>query len=279
MKVKMVIATLICGMAFCSSTNGHDLLNRLMGRSCGGCATSCCDTPAVADCGCDTGCGLDFNVHVRFSLGCPKFGNFFNRGCGGCGLLGGGLHGGCDTGCDTGCDSGCGGGLLRGCHRGCGGGGLIGGGCGCDTGCDSGCDSGCGGCGTGLLAGLFQGRGCGHLFHRHHHGCGGCGGGLIGGGCGCDTGCDTGCNDGCGFRFGRLGLFNRGCGGCDTGCGAVADPGCGCNGGAAPAPAGGVPATDAPQVIEPNAAPQADAPVVDPNAFIVPNRRIAGGAR
>ena len=101
MKLKMVIATLVCGMAFCSTSYGFDLLNRMMGRSgCGGCATSCCDTPAVASCG--GGCNklLDFDIHIRFSLGCPQFGNFFNRGGGGCGLLGGGggcglLGGGC----------------------------------------------------------------------------------------------------------------------------------------------------------------------------------------
>ena len=107
MKLKMVIATLVCGMAFCSSDcYGFDLLDRMLGRSgCGGCcASSCGDTPAVAGCGCDGG-ALNFDGGCcGYSMCCPQFGNFFNRGCGGCGGCGGGLLGG-----------GCGGRLLSWC--------------------------------------------------------------------------------------------------------------------------------------------------------------------
>ena len=190
MKLKMVIATLVCGMAFCSNSYGFELLDRMMGRAgCDGCATSCCDTPVNAGCGCDaqTNC-CDNGCGMR----CHKFGNFFNRGCGGCGLFGGGCCGAVDAGC-------------------------------------------------------------------------GCNGGNVGAGCGCDNGCDSGCcGNGCGLldRI-RARHASRHCGGC---CGAVVSPNCGCN---------GATTSDAPQVVE----PPADAPVADPNAFIVPNRRIAGGAR
>ena len=263
MKLKMVIATLVCGMAFCSNSYGFELLDRMMGRAgCDGCATSCCDTPVNAGCGCDaeTNC-CDGGCGIR----CHKFGNFFNRGCGGCGLFSGGCCGTVDAGCGcngghAGCFRGCG--LFnRGCcgavDAGCGcNGGNVGAGCGCDNGCDSGC---CGrvGCFTGF--GLFN-RGCCGAVDA---GCG-CNGGNVGAGCGCDNGCDSGCcGNGCGLldRI-RARHASRHCGGC---CGAVVSPNCGCNGATG----------DAPQVVE----PPADAPVADPNAFIVPNRRIAGGAR
>ncbi len=275
MKLKMVIATLVFGMAFCSSSYGFELLDRMMGRSgCGGCATSCCDTPVTSGCGCDAGTSCcDGGRAFR----CHSFGSFFNRGCGGCGLIGGGCCGAVDAGC------GCNGGNAGCC------GDAVNAGCGCDAGCGSGCGNGCG-----LFSGLFRnrcGNGCGAVDagcgcnggnagccgNAVNAGCGcnggnaGCCGNAVNAGCGCDNGCDSGCGNGCG-GFGLLDRIrarhaSRHCGGC---CGTVVDAGCGCNGTVAPA------GDAAPAVME---APQSDAPVADPNAFIVPNRRIAGGAR
>ncbi len=275
MKLKMVIATLVFGMAFCSSSYGFELLDRMMGRSgCGGCATSCCDTPVTSGCGCDAGTSCcDGGRAFR----CHSFGSFFNRGCGGCGLIGGGCCGAVDAGC------GCNGGNAGCC------GDAVNAGCGCDAGCGSGCGNGCG-----LFSGLFRnrcGNGCGAVDagcgcnggnagccgNAVNAGCGcnggnaGCCGNAVNAGCGCDNGCDSGCGNGCG-GFGLLDRIrarhaSRHCGGC---CGSVVDAGCGCNGTVAPA------GDAAPAVME---APQSDAPVADPNAFIVPNRRIAGGAR
>ena len=299
MKLKMVIATLVFGMAFCSSSYGFELLDRMMGRSgCGGCATSCCDTPVTSGCGCDAGTSCcDGGRAFR----CHSFGSFFNRGCGGCGLIGGGCCGAVDAGCgcnggnagccgdavnagcgcDAGCGNGCGlfSGLFRNrCGNGCG---AVDAGCGCNggnagccgdavnagCGCDAGCGSGCGN-GCGLFSGLFRNR-CGNGCGAVDAGCGcnggnaGCCGNAVNAGCGCDNGCGG---------FGLLDRIrarhaSRHCGGC---CGSVVDAGCGCNGTVAPA------GDAAPAVME---APQSDAPVADPNAFIVPNRRIAGGAR
>ena len=275
MKLKMVIATLVFGMAFCSSSYGFELLDRMMGRSgCGGCATSCCDTPVTSGCGCDAGTSCcDGGRAFR----CHSFGSFFNRGCGGCGLIGGGCCGAVDAGC------GCNGGNAGCC------GDAVNAGCGCDAGCGSGCGN-----GGGLFSGLFRnrcGNGCGAVDagcgcnggnagccgNAVNAGCGcnggnaGCCGNAVNAGCGCDNGCDSGCGNGCG-GFGLLDRIrarhaSRHCGGC---CGTVVDAGCGCNGTVAPA------GDAAPAVME---APQSDAPVADPNAFIVPNRRIAGGAR
>ena len=257
MKLKMVIATLVFGMAFCSSSYGFELLDRMMGRSgCGGCATSCCDTPVTSGCGCDAGTSCcDGGRAFR----CHSFGSFFNRGCGGCGLIGGGCCGAVDAGC------GCNGGNAGCC------GDAVNAGCGCDAGCGSGCGN-----GGGLFSGLFRNR-CGNGCGAVDAGCGcnggnaGCCGNAVNAGCGCDNGCDSGCGNGCG-GFGLLDRIrarhaSRHCGGC---CGTVVDAGCGCNGTVAPA------GDAAPAVME---APQSDAPVADPNAFIVPNRRIAGGAR
>jgi len=206
MKLKMVLATLVFGMAFCSSGYGFDLLNRMTARSgCDGGATSCCDTPT--DCGgCDSGSSCGGGQLFR----CHSFGNFFNRGSGGCGGCGA-----VDAGC--GCNDG-----------GCGGCGAV----------DAGCGVNGGGCGSGCGGGLFSGG----LFSRRGGRRGGCGG------CGSvDAGC--GCNDG-------------GCGGCG---GTYQN--------------GTVPTEAAPEggVIEPEVS--GNAPIVDPNAFIVPNRRVAGGAR
>ena len=84
MKFRLMLATLIAGMAFCtSSSNGFDLLGRMLDQSeAGGTATSCCDS-AASNCGngCGSGC-LNFDCGRRFCLGCPKFGGFFNH-CGG----------------------------------------------------------------------------------------------------------------------------------------------------------------------------------------------------
>ncbi len=186
MKFKMMVATLVAGMAICSSNSyGHDLLNRLLCRSgCGGGVSTCCDTPVVAHTTADSG-AVDFDCCGTARFGCARFGNFFNRcGCGEfrCGGLrcGGGLLSGssgcapvdCQGACESTCNDFCGGGLL---------GGLFAGrGCGCDDGCGGlGGRLGCG-CGLGGRLGCGGGLGCGD-----GHGCGdggglGCGGGLRG---------------------------------------------------------------------------------------------------
>ena len=247
MKLKMTAVALFLSAAMCcSESQATDLLGRMLNRGgCGGCASSCCDTPAPA-CG---GHSFGFSLNISFGVN----GGLFNRGCGGGGLFAGcGQNAGCDTCGQTSCGGGCG---LRGP-------GLLSGifsGRACNTGCDSGCgaptmvndDCGC----TGGRVKLFSGR-CGVAD------CGGCntgcGGGLLSslrgrfasmGSCGgCDTGCapapnmgcgtcDTGCNSGCGLLSGlrgRLaGLRGRlgcGCGSatCGGGCEAPANNCGGC---------------------------------------------------
>ncbi|MEM7455803.1 MAG: hypothetical protein AAF456_15730 [Planctomycetota bacterium] len=204
MKLKLAAVALMIGATMCCSqtTEGFELLDRMLGRGgCGGYASTCCDTPASA-CG-----GRTFGISLSVTLPGRLFGG--GHGCG----FGGGCYDGCgfDQGCgyNTGCDTGCGfggfgGGLLSG---GCGGGGLLSGGyghtggdCGCYNNCMPVCNDSCGG---GLLSsGFFSGWGC--------------------------RGFNNGCNTGCGG-------YDGGCGGCgdnhfDHGCGGCYDSGCGCGG-------------------------------------------------
>jgi hypothetical protein len=298
MKLRVTLAAMLASMAICSQGFGFDLLDRMLGGSGCGCASSCCATPVGPSCGADNGCGAGCGGMIGPSCGA-------DNGCGGMGL-------GCGNGCrkklldfDVRCVSlpvivpkinlpkirlpklnrGCGG-----CADPCGGNGCanMGPSCGADNGCGAGC--GCGNaapsCGADNGCGAGAGCGCGNVGPS----CGadnGCGCGNAAPSCGADNGCGAAAD--CCAPACRVGLLdkirsrmacrraafqacNNACGcataapscGADNGCGCGnAAPSCGAdNGCGAPA---AMPAAAPVAAPAPEAAPVA--PVVDPAAF------------
>ena len=266
MKIKMLIIALVSSAAFCANASGFDLLDRMLCRTGCGAGTSCCGTPVESNC-----CGTPATASSCCDgnpcgglLARPLFGRRCATPCGGCGMndCGGGCSG-IQTGvCNDTC---CGHRRLLdmdfslnlrcllpkfrhcgGCDSGCGG---------CDTGCDSGC--GCNSCGRTIVRRPMM------------FGCNSCN--SCDSGCGCDTGCGTprvGLLDR--VRFCRP-LRRRGCcnSGCDTGCSS------GCGQHAAPVEMEQK-VEPQPEGSNPTTGRYPSAPIVDPNAFIVPKTHYAG---
>lgn len=248
MKINLFLLALISSAAMCTNANGFDLLDRMLCRSGCGAGTSCCGTPVQSSCCGGAPCGLR-PIRPLFARGCAS-------DCGGCDT-GCGVQADCECGVQDNC--GCGHmrlGLNLRCLfprlHGCGG---------CDTGCggcDTGCDTGCGGCGRTIVRRpmLFAGNSC--------------------------NSCNSGCGDSCCAP--RVGLLDRircfrpmrgGC--CDSGCHGGCDNGCnsGCGGNAVPGEIHQVEPT--PEATTPSQTRRyPSAPIVDPKAFVVPQKHYAG---
>lgn len=187
MKWNIAIATLVATFTLCSQSYGFDLLDRMLGGSGCGCASSCCEAsvsccdtgPACGcdavgpSCGCDTGCDTGCDPCASscskplITINLPKIRPLFKS---------------CNSGCASGCDVSCGCDVVASC--GC----ENTNACGCNTAPSCGCDP-CNSCNSGcrpklrlgLLDKIFASRGCG------------CGGGCEAT-CGADPcGCSTGC--------------------------------------------------------------------------------------
>ena len=274
MKIKMLVVALVSSAACCADASGFDLLDRMLCRSGCGTATSCCGTPVQSNCcgtpAVNTCCDANPSCHTGL-LARPLFGGRRTANCGGSVMND---CGGCatnDCGCaqetchDPCCDTGCGtmnfrsrmGGLFARLR----GGNACDSGCGCDMGCDTGC--GCDPCASTKVRRpmMFRNNSCNSCDT----------------GCGCNTGC--GCDTGCSTP--RIGLLDRirmrrqSCGNscCDTGCGSGCASGCG----QSPVPAGSEQKVEPqPETTTPTTGRYPSAPIVDPNAFIVPKTHYAG---
>lgn len=184
MKWNVAVASLVASLAICSQSFGFDLLDRMLGGSGCGCASSCCETQSTCcdvgpSCGCDMvsacdPCGDPCCNKPLIEVNLPKIRPLFkiNRscGCGGCEVIAP------TCGCDMTPSCGCGAAPS----------------CGCDM------TPSCGGCGSccgkkklslGLLDKIFACKK-------------GCGCASMGPSCGCDMtpscGCDATPSCGCG---------------------------------------------------------------------------------
>lgn len=238
MKWNIAIATLVATFTLCSQSYGYDLLDRMLGGSGCGCASSCCEAsvsccdtgpacgcdnvgPACGcdmtgpSCGCDNACDPCASSCGRkplISINLPKIRPLFKR---------------CNSGCASACDTSCGCDVVASC--GCDNTPT----CGCNTAPTCGCDP-CSSCNSGCKPKLRLG-----LLDKIFASRGGCG---CGGGCEATCGADAcGCNSGC------------------DGCGCASWGGSSMEGDTAPAPEAEGDSVSLPPT-----------PIVDPSAFVAP---------
>lgn len=182
MKWQIAVVALVTSMTLSTQSFGADLLDRMLGGSGCGCASSCCDAQvsccdAGPSCGCDDPCGSSCCKKPLITINLPKIRPLFkiNRcnSCNSCDSCAPAC--GCDMTASCGCDS-CN--SCNDCNT-----------CGCDMNASCGCDP-CGSscCGGKRRLGLLD-----RIFSKRN--CGGCTSG-----CGCEATCGVdACGCGCGM--------------------------------------------------------------------------------